>query len=48
MKIAILSQVRKVCETVLSSAKFLMLLSRHVEEAGFSKSFFPYFELQSK
>lgn len=33
---------------LLSSAKFLMVLSRCVEEAGFSKSFFPYFELQPK
>jgi len=33
---------------LLSSAEFLRLLSRVVEEAGFSKSFFPYFELQPK
>lgn len=33
---------------LLSSAKPLMLLSTCVEEAGFSKSFFPSFELQPK
>lgn len=33
---------------LLSSAKSLVLLSMCVEEAGFSKSFFPYFELQPK